>query len=86
MDPRLLKLCQNDQLIYDKFREEFSDLNVQKIDEVTLKSKEAKEKWRPFMMDLQKEVEDFSFATLVSFNSGITIVVYIYPYFIANLR
>ena len=66
VEPSVLKLCQNDQLLYDVFRKNFADFNVKKLDEPSLKSKEAKEKWRPFMNDLQKEVEDFSFATLVS--------------------
>ncbi|XP_018010058.1 protein PBDC1 isoform X2 [Hyalella azteca] len=65
VDPKSLKLTQKDQMLYDAFREEFPNFNVECLDENALKSKEAKEKWRPFMNNLKTEVEDFSFATLV---------------------
>ncbi|XP_068200198.1 protein PBDC1 [Palaemon carinicauda] len=65
LDPKLLKLTPKDDLIYSSFREAFPDFNVEKLDEETLKSSEAKEKWRPFCMKYEKEIEDYSFATLV---------------------
>lgn len=70
VEPKALKLTQKDQLLYDSFREEFPDFNVEKLDEDSLKSKDAKEKWRPFMEKLKDEVEDFSFATLVRLDSS----------------
>ena len=66
VEPSALKLCQNDTLLLEKFRETFPDFKVDKLDEASLKSVESKAKWRPFMNDLKDQVEDFSFATLVS--------------------
>ncbi|KAG0714858.1 Protein PBDC1 [Chionoecetes opilio] len=65
VDPKLLRLTPKDDLIYQEFRKEFSDLSVAKLKEEDLKSPAAKEKWRPFCMKFEKEVEDYSFATLV---------------------
>ncbi|KAK7078923.1 polysaccharide biosynthesis domain containing protein 1 [Halocaridina rubra] len=65
VDPRLLKLTPKDDLIYTAFRKEFPDFNIAKLDEKELKSNEAKQKWRPFCMQFEKEIEDYSFATLV---------------------
>lgn len=65
VDPRLLKLTPKDDLIYYNFREEFPDFCVKKLVEKELKSKESKEKWRPFCMKFETEVDDYSFATLV---------------------
>lgn len=65
LDPKLLKLTPKDDLIYQEFRKEFPDFNVEKLNEEDLKSPAAKEKWRPFCMKFEKEVEDYSFATLV---------------------
>uniref|UniRef100_A0A2P2I470 Protein PBDC1-like n=1 Tax=Hirondellea gigas TaxID=1518452 RepID=A0A2P2I470_9CRUS len=70
VDPSVLKLTQKDQLLYEEFRRYFPDFNVEKIDERSLKSKEAKEKWRPFMNALQDEVVDFSLATLVRMDTS----------------
>merc|ERR1719369_2659886 len=69
VSPKDLKLCQNDQLLYTKFRENFPDFKVDKLEEDALKSNEAKEKWRPFISELKKEVQDFDFATLVRVDS-----------------
>ncbi|KAG7172549.1 protein PBDC1-like isoform X1 [Homarus americanus] len=65
VDPRLLKLTPKDDAIYTAFRNEFPDFNVKKLEEKDLKSAEAKEKWRPFCLAFEKEIEDYSFATLV---------------------
>ncbi|KAF2367186.1 Polysaccharide biosynthesis domain [Trinorchestia longiramus] len=70
VDPKSLKLTQKDQMLYDAFRENFPDFSVKVLNENALKSKEAKEKWRPFMNDLKTEVEDFSFATLVRIDAS----------------
>ncbi|XP_063879145.1 protein PBDC1-like [Scylla paramamosain] len=65
VDPKMLKLTPKDDLIYQEFRKEFPDFNIEKLNEEDLKSPTAKEKWRPFCMKFEKEVEDYSFATLV---------------------
>ncbi|XP_053639009.2 uncharacterized protein [Cherax quadricarinatus] len=69
VDPRLLKLTPKDDVIYSSFRKEFPDFNVGKLVENDLKSPDAKEKWRPFCMAFEKEIEDYSFATLVRIDS-----------------
>jgi hypothetical protein len=43
VDPKLLKLTPHDDNIYKTFREEFPDLKVDVLDEVGLKSSEAKQ-------------------------------------------
>ncbi|XP_071534196.1 protein PBDC1 [Panulirus ornatus] len=69
VDPRLLKLTPKDDLVYSAFRKEFPDFNIGKLEEEELKSSVAKEKWRPFCMSFEKEIEDYSFATLVRIDS-----------------
>ncbi|KAK4318437.1 hypothetical protein Pmani_010546 [Petrolisthes manimaculis] len=65
VDPRMLKLTPKDDVIYKQFRKDFPDFDVTKLDVDALKSSQAKEKWRPFCMEFEKEIEDYSFATLV---------------------
>lgn len=69
VDPRLLKLTPKDDLIYNTFRKQFPDFNIEKLVEKDLKDKEAKEKWRPFCKEFEHEIEDYSFATLVRIDS-----------------
>merc|ERR1711953_1350839 len=53
-----------------KFRADFPDLNVAKMEEMKdLKSPEMKAKWRGFC-DEFKHVEDYSFATLIRLDSS----------------
>jgi hypothetical protein len=56
-------------LIYDDFRKEFADFKVDIVDVDQLKSSDAKEKWRPWMMKYEKIVEDFNFGTLLRINA-----------------
>ncbi len=53
-----------DDEIYGKFRQAFPDLSVEVISDEILKSKEAKEKWRPFLMEF-KHLDMFNFLTLL---------------------
>lgn len=63
------RLSQNDDEIYTKFRADFPDLKVAKLEEMKdLKSAEMKAKWRGFC-DEFKHVEDYSFATLIRLDS-----------------
>ncbi|KAG8441110.1 hypothetical protein GDO86_006741 [Hymenochirus boettgeri] len=57
VDPRLLKLTRTDDVIYQSFREEFPGLQIEKLDPEDLKSPAAKEKWRPYCMQFDKQVK-----------------------------
>ncbi|XP_033215113.1 protein PBDC1 [Belonocnema kinseyi] len=65
VDPKLLRLTPHDDLIYKTFRETFSDLKVDVINEDELKSEEQKKIWRPFCEQFKGVVEDYSFGTLL---------------------
>ncbi|XP_003487356.1 protein PBDC1 [Bombus vosnesenskii] len=65
VDPKFLKLTPHDEQIYKTFRDAFSDLKVDKINEDELKSPEGKMKWRPFCEQFKGLVEDYSFGTLL---------------------
>lgn len=65
VDPKYLRLTPIDELIYKAFREEFPKLDVKIINEDELKSKESKEKWRPFCEKFKNCVEDYSYGTLL---------------------
>lgn len=59
-----MKLTPFDDQIYQSFREDFPDFNVQKVEEIDIKAPEAKEKWRAFINKFDK-LEDFSYGTLM---------------------
>ncbi|KAM5173027.1 protein PBDC1 [Mantella aurantiaca] len=65
VDPRHLKLTRMDDAIYSAFRGDFPELRIDILDPEDLKSPEAKEKWRPFCMKFEHEVEDFNYGTLL---------------------
>lgn len=65
VDPKILRLTPNDDVIYSHFRQDFPDLNVDSIDENDLKSLAGKAKWRPFCEKFKHLVEDYSFGTLM---------------------
>merc|ERR1711962_1557182 len=44
--PERMKFTQIDQELYDSFRENFPDFNIETVDEESMKNKEGKEKWR----------------------------------------
>ena len=67
--PKMLRLTPKDDLVYDEFRKVFPDLRVDVISVEQLKTKEAKEQWRPFCNMFQHEVEDFNYATLLRLDS-----------------
>ena len=70
VDPKQIpRLSQYDNEIYEKFRKDFPDMNVAKLNETAdLKSEEMKKKWRAFCEEFNY-VEDYSFATLVRLDS-----------------
>ncbi|KAM4747312.1 protein PBDC1 [Rhinophrynus dorsalis] len=70
VDPHILKLTRTDDIIYKTFREEFPNLKIDQLDPEELKSPAAKEKWRPFCMQFEKQVEDFNYGTLLRLDSS----------------
>merc|ERR1712154_167868 len=65
LKPSMLKLCQQDDEIYSVFREQFPKFNVEMVDEDSMKTKEGKEKWRPFCNHFEDKVEDFNRGSLL---------------------
>ncbi|CAI9556249.1 unnamed protein product [Staurois parvus] len=70
VDPRHLKLTKKDDVIYAAFRGDFPELCINVLDPENLKSPAAKEKWRPFCMKFEHEVEDFNYGTLLRLDSS----------------
>ncbi|XP_018421712.1 PREDICTED: protein PBDC1 [Nanorana parkeri] len=70
VEPRHLKLTRMDDVIYTAFRGDFPELRIDVLDPEDLKSPAAKEKWRPFCMKFENEVEDFNYGTLVRMDSS----------------
>ena len=69
IDPTILKLTPKDDVIYQKFREQFPNLELATLTEDAIKSSQAKEEWRTFCNQFENEVEDFNYATLLRLNS-----------------
>lgn len=61
-----LRLTRLDDEIYEHLLQTFPDFDPAKpIDEDAMKSKEGKEKWRPFMMAYEKKVDDYNMGTML---------------------
>ena len=54
-----------DDEIYADFMATFPDFKLDVIDEEALKSPQAKEQWRPWIMKYEKQVDDYNFGTLL---------------------
>lgn len=65
LDPKILRLTKMDDDIYANFRNQFPDTKVDKIDADEIKTKENKEKWRPFCEAFNGLVEEYNFASLI---------------------
>lgn len=66
-----LRLTKCDDEILAHFNREFPDFDLHgTIDEDEMKSKAGKEKWRTFIQEYEKKVEDYNFGTLVRKNAG----------------
>lgn len=63
-----LRLSGKDDLILQVFEQSFPDFDVENITVDSLKSEEAKVKWREFCMKFEHEVEDFNLATMLRLN------------------
>ncbi|KAF2201091.1 DUF757-domain-containing protein [Delitschia confertaspora ATCC 74209] len=61
-----LRLTKIDDEIYEHFKKEFPDFDASAtINEDEMKSKEGKERWRNFINQYEKKVEDFNFGTML---------------------
>ena len=64
-----LRLTKLDDEIYEHFKRDFPEIDpVETIDEEKMKSKEGKERWRNFMMQYEKKVDDYNFGTMLRSN------------------
>ncbi|KAF2755273.1 DUF757 domain-containing protein [Pseudovirgaria hyperparasitica] len=64
-----LKLTKIDDEIYEHFKQEFPEFDpTATINEDDMKSKAGKEKWRNFIMQYEKKVDDFNFGTMLRAN------------------
>lgn len=61
-----LRLTKMDTEIYESFMAEFPDFDpAATIDEDQMKSKAGKEKWRNWVNQFEKKVEDYNFGTII---------------------
>ncbi|KAL9058097.1 MAG: hypothetical protein Q9162_001959 [Coniocarpon cinnabarinum] len=61
-----LKLTKIDDEIHDNFRQEFPDFDpAATLNEDDMKSKQGKEKWRMFINQYEKKIDDFNFGAMV---------------------
>lgn len=61
-----LRLTRIDDEILEHFKQEFPEFDPsEEIDEDKMKSKEGKEKWRNFVNQYEKKVDDFNFGTML---------------------
>jgi len=66
-----LRLTKLDKEIFEHFQKDFPEVDVSKpIDEDAMKSKAGKEKWRTFMAEYEKQIEDYNFGTLMRNNAA----------------
>ncbi|KAL4950435.1 putative polysaccharide biosynthesis protein [Aspergillus filifer] len=64
-----LRLTKFDDEIYEHFKAEFPDFDpAATIDEDAMKSKEGKEKWRNWINQYEKKINDFNFGTMLRAN------------------
>ena len=61
-----LRLTKFDNDIYEHFKKEFPEFDASAtINEDEMKSKEGKERWRKFIGEYEKKVEDYNFGTML---------------------
>ncbi|CAH8527899.1 unnamed protein product [Heterobilharzia americana] len=65
-----LRLTAVDDIIFEEFMKEFSDLHLGVISEDSLKSVESKQKWRTFCNQFEGRVEDFNLGTLLRLDAS----------------
>ncbi|OAL56677.1 DUF757-domain-containing protein [Pyrenochaeta sp. DS3sAY3a] len=61
-----LRLTKFDDEIYEHFKKEFPEFDASAtINEDDMKSKEGKERWRKFIGEYEKKVEDYNFGAML---------------------
>ena len=61
-----LKLTKIDDEIYENFKKHFPDFDpAAPLNEDDMKSKAGKEKWRNFINEYEKKIDDFNFGAMV---------------------
>ncbi|KAI9371013.1 putative polysaccharide biosynthesis protein [Aspergillus egyptiacus] len=61
-----LRLTKYDDEIHEHFKKEFPEFDpAATIDEDAMKSKEGKEKWRNWMNQYEKKIDDYNFGTML---------------------
>ena len=61
-----LRLTRIDDEILEHFKKDFPEFDpAETIDEEKMKSKEGKERWRNFVNQYEKKVDDFNFGTML---------------------
>jgi len=69
-NPKKIRLTKIDDQIYEHFRKEFPDLDVEQFDYEKSKTEKEKEKWRDFANKYTDEtVKDWNVATLMRSNA-----------------
>lgn len=64
-----LRLTKMDDDILDHFKREFPDYDLKAtINEDEMKSKQGKERWRNFINEYEKKVDDYNFGTMLRAN------------------
>jgi hypothetical protein len=64
-----LRLTKFDDEIYEHFKKDFPEFDAKAtIDEEKMKSKEGKERWRKFINEYEKKVEDYNYGTVIRTN------------------
>ena len=61
-----LRLTKIDDEIYEHFKKEFPEIDpAETLDEDKMKSREGKERWRNFMNQYEKTIDDYNFGTML---------------------
>lgn len=64
-----LRLTKMDDEIYEHFKKDFPEFDPSAtIDEDGMKSREGKERWRNFIMQYEKKIDDYNFGTMLRSN------------------
>jgi hypothetical protein len=64
-----LRLTKMDDEILEHLKKDFPEFDpAETIDEDKMKSKEGKARWRTFMMEYEKKIEDYNFGTMLRAN------------------
>jgi len=61
-----IRLTKHDDEIYEHFKKEFPDYDpTDPLDEDQMKNKEGKERWRKFINEYEKKINDYNFGTML---------------------